>query len=493
MAKTKEQKAAAAADPDHLPWWKLTGWAGAGMSAAANFIVLGYMSIYATDTLGISPAMIGVVIAVSSIANVVGGLIASWIVDRSPETRWGKARPYEWAVVGVWLATWALFSAPASLGETARIVWVFAMFLAINVLFDTLLRSNDTLYMARAFANRRVYAKVYTRAGIFTTVMGIIVTVSLPVALAWADKDPSRWSIVMGAVAIPLAALGMSRFFVVKEEHKTADTGAPPVKVRELFETLRAGKWIWLIAGLFFLNSAINGANMISYYFRYIVGDLALQGIAAGAGVLILPLILTFPKLMKRYGISQIIIVGCTIGLVGTGFYFFADGNIVMLMIGALLGGFASLPLSYLGGVMILDVCAYNEWRGKRRLESTMGAVTGVMGRIGIGLAGLIVGWLLTASGYDGTLDVQSDSANTAIVGLFAGVPAFVFLGIIILMFLYLPFDLKILPQVNKDLDERRAAAAAGEPTREEEDASVPLTAQAAIPGEQAEQPRDMA
>ncbi len=489
MAKTRAERAT---DPDRLPAGKLMAWAGAGMSAAANFIVLGYLSIYATDTLGISAAMVGVIILVSSLANVVGGLVASWIVDRSPETKWGKARPYEFAVIGVWLATWLLFSTPAGLGDIGRVVWIFAMFLAINVLFDTLLRSNDTLYMARAFANRRVYAKVYTRAGIFTTIMGIIMTVGLPVALSWADKDPARWSIVMGAVAIPLAALGMTRFLFVREEYQTADTGAPPVKVRDLLATLGAGKWIWLIAGLFFLNSAINGANMISYYFRYIVGDLALQGIVAGAGVLILPLILLFPKLMKRFGISQIIIVGCSLGLIGTGFYFFANGSIPLLMIGGILGGLASLPLSYLGGVMILDVCAFNEWKGKRRLESTMGAVTGVMGRIGIGIAGLVVGLLLSASGYDGTTDVQTDAANNAIVGLFAGVPAFVFLGIIVLMFFYLHFDLKILPQVNADLDARRAQASADAMTREEEDAAVPLTAAAAIPGEQANPPHDM-
>ncbi|WES66091.1 MFS transporter [Microbacter sp. GSS18] len=489
MAKTR---AAKSTDPDRLPAGKLLAWAGAGMSAAANFIVLGYLSIYATDTLGISAAMVGVMILVGSIASVVGGLVASWIVDRSPETKWGKARPYEFAVIGVWLATWMLFSTPAGLGDVGRVVWVFAMFLAINVLFDPLLRSNDTLYMARAFRNRRVYAKVYTRAGIFTTIMGIIMTVGLPVAISWAGKDPGQWSIVMGAVSIPLAILGMTRFLFVKEEFQTADTGAPPVKVRDLFATLAAGKWIWLIAGLFFLNSAINGANMISYYFRYVVGDLALQGVVAGAGVLILPLILFFPKLMKRFGISQIIIVGCSLGLVGTGFYYFANGSIPLLMVGGILGGLASLPLSYLGGVMILDVCAFNEWKGKRRLESTMGAVTGVIGRIGIGVAGLVVGLILTASGYDGTVDVQTDTANSAIVGLFAGVPAFVFLGIIILMFFYLHFDLKILPQVNADLDARRAQADADALTREEEDASVPLTATAAIPGEQASPPHDI-
>ncbi|MDN4473053.1 MFS transporter [Demequina zhanjiangensis] len=468
-------------DPDYLPARKLLGWAGAGMSAAANFIVLGYMGIYATDTLGISAAMVGTMILVSSLANVGGGLIASWIVDRSPETRWGKARPYEFAVIGVWIATWALFSTPAGLSQTGRTAWVFVTFLAINVLFDTLLRSNDTLYMARAFANRRVYAKVYTRAGIFTTIMGIIMTVALPIGLNWADKDPGRWSIVMFAVALPLAILGMTRFIFVKEEYRSSDADAPPVTLKDLLATLRAGKWIWLIAGLFLLNSSINGANMIAYYFRYIVGNLGMQGVVSGAAVLILPLILFFPKLMKRFAISQIIITGCTIGLGGTAMYYFADGSIPMLMAGAILIGFASLPLSYLGGVMILDVCSFNEWKGKRRLESTMGAVTGVMGRVGIGLAGLFVGQVLTASGYDGTAEVQTAGAEQAITVLFAGIPAAVFIGIIILMAFYLRFELKILPTVESDLEARRAEAAS---TSTADPELLPLAAATTEPGE---------
>jgi Na+/melibiose symporter-like transporter len=474
-----------AADPDRLPAGKLLAWAGAGVSAGANFIILGYMSLYATDTLGIPAATVGLVILVSSLANVAGGLVSSWIVDRSPETRWGKARPYELAVIGIWLATWALFSTPASLDTAGRTVWLFVSFIAINVVFDTLLRSNDTLYMARAFANRRVYAKVYTRSGIFTTLMGITMTVTLPMALSWAGKDPERWSIAMLCFAVPLALIGMTRFFFVKEEFRSVDADEPPVKVRDLIATLRSGKWVWLLAGLTLLSSAINGANMISYYFRYIVGDLALQGAVAGASVIILPLILFFPRLMKRFAISQILIVGATMGLVGSGFYLFANGNLVLLMIGSILGGFAVLPLSYLTGVMILDVCAFNEWKGRRRLESTMGAVVGVCGRIGIGLSGLVVGQVLTAAGYDGTQRAQTASANTAIIGLFAGIPATVFLGIIILMVFYSRFDKKILPVVHSELDAKRAAADEKVLTLDEEEARVPLTASAGIPDQQ--------
>lgn len=467
-----------AADPDRLPAGKMLAWAGAGVSAGANFIVLGYLSIYATDTLALSPAVIGVLILVSSVANVAGGLVAAWIVDRSPETRWGKARPYEIAVIGIWLATWALFSTPAGLPEGGRIAWVFVTFLAINVVFDTLLRANDTLYMARAFRNRRVYTKVYTRSGIFTTLASVILSVSLPIALQWAGKDGSRWSIVMLVVAVVMALIGLTRFAFVKEEFKSVDDGQPPVKVRDLLLALRSGKWVWLLAGVSLLSTAIAGANVAAYYFRYVVGNLALQGVIAGIGILLLPLLLLIPRLMKRFALSRILLVAAGLGLIGSFFYLIAGGNLVLLVVGGLLAGAATLPISYLIGVMILDVCAFNEWKGKRRLESTMGALVGVFGRVGTGLAALVVGQVLAGSGYDGTKETQSDGALTAITALFAGVPALVFVGVLVFMSIYSRFDVKILPTVHRELDARREAVEGqGATTLADDEAAVPLTA----------------
>lgn len=447
-----------AADPDRLPAGKLIAWAGAGVSGGANFVILGYVSLYATDTLGLAPALIGIMVLVSAFANVAGALTAGYLIDRSPETRWGKARPYEFAVLGTWAATWALFSTPSGLDQSGRIVWLFVTFLTINAVFDPILRGNDTLYMARAFANRRVYAKVYTRAGIFTTLGGIVLSITLPIALDWAGKTPELWSIVMAVFAVPLALIGMSRFVFVKEEFNTAESGERPVRVRDIFGALRTTRWVWFLCAVGALSAAVNGANMVSYYFRYVIGNLALQGVIAAIGIVALPLILFFPRLMKRFAISQILVAGAALGVAGSVFYAAANGNLVIFTIGTLLSAFALLPLSYLVGVMILDICAFNEWRGKHRLESTMGAIVGVFGRLGTGVAGFVVGIVLQASGYDGTKDAQTGGAQTAIVWLTAGVPAFCFAAVIVLMLMYGRFDRGILPQVHADLDARRRA-----------------------------------
>ncbi len=445
----------AAVPTARLPFGKLVAWAGAGLSAAANFIILGYVAIYCTDTLALSPAIVGVLLLVSNLANAVLAPVAAYIVDRSPETRWGKARPYEFAILGIWVTTWMLFSTPASFGETGRIIWVFVTFITIQAVFRTLLDANDNLYLARAFYGRRVYAKVTTRSGIVTSLGAIAVTVTLPMVLNAAGKSPEGWSTAIGWFALVLAVIGMSRFIFVKETHLTADAASPPVRVRDILHALKGNKWILAIAGLQLFASAINGAGAGAYYFRYIVGDLGMQSIVLGAGIMILPSIIFLPVIMKRFAISQIIMVGAIAGMIGCVINAFAGASIPILIVGGLFTGLALLPVSYLAAVIILDLCSYNEWKGNRRLESTLGAIVGIFTKIGAGLAGAFVGLALTLSGYDGTVQNQSPATNATIVALYSWFPLVLFVGVFIAMLVYGRFDRLILPAVQAELDAR--------------------------------------
>ncbi|MFK4836684.1 MFS transporter [Microbacterium sp. ZW T2_14] len=438
-----------------LPFGKLVAWAGAGLSAAANFIILGYVAIYCTDTLGLSPAIVGVLLLVSNLCNAALALVAAYIVDRSPETRWGKARPYEFAIIGIWATTWLMFSTPSALGETGRIIWVFVTFIMIQAVFRTLLDANDNLYLARAFYGRRVYAKVTTRSGIVTSLGAIAVTVTLPMVLNAAGKSPEGWSTAIAWFAIPLAIIGMSRFVFVKETHLTADAGAPPVKVRDILVALKGNTWIFAIAALQLFASAINGAGAGAYYFRYVVGDLGMQSIVLGAGILILPSIIFLPVIMKRVAISRIIMAGAVAGMIGSTINAFAGASIPMLIVGGLFTGLALLPVSYLAAVLILDLCSYNEWKGNRRLESTIGAIVGIFTKIGAGLAGAFVGLVLTIAGYDGGAETQAPAANSAIVALYSWFPLALFAGVFVVMMVYGRFDRFILPQAQAELEAR--------------------------------------
>lgn len=452
-----EKRDARLANPDRLPFGKLLAWAGAGLSAGCNFIVLGYLTMYATDTLKMSPVTIGTVIALGTLANAVFGLIAAWIVDRSPETRWGKARPYELAVPLLWLGTGLLFAVPTAFEGAAQLAWISAMFLFIKAIAAPLLGANDTLYMARAFPSRVVYAKVQTRAGIFTALGAVTVSALLPIMLNAAGKSPQGWTAVIGGFSLVLGILGLSRGLFVKEIYKV-EVAEEPVKVSDMVTAIKSNPWIWTLFAMMFASQAVAGANVASYYFRYVVGNLAVQGMLAPVGILLLPVLLIVPRLMRRFAVSQIIMVGAAVGVLGGTLFLFAGASIPLLIIAGLLTGVGMLPVSYLGVVMVLDLATYNESCGHRRLESTLGAIVGIAGSVGAATAAAIVGAIMSGTGYDGTQNVQSADATLAIRLMFGGAYVLGFVVIAVSMFLFSKFETKVLPGVQEKVAAMRHA-----------------------------------
>ena len=100
------------ANPDKIGIGKFWAWQSRGASAAINFIVVSFVAIYCTDALGMPPALVGTLLAVSTVVDAITDLFAGYLVDRT-NTRWGKGRPYEWAIVAEWILTFLMYSTPA--------------------------------------------------------------------------------------------------------------------------------------------------------------------------------------------------------------------------------------------------------------------------------------------------------------------------------------------------------------------------------------------
>lgn len=450
-----ERRAARRANPDHVGALKTFGWSSRGFSLAANFIVLGYFTLYATDTLGLPAGLVGTLLLASKIFDGFTDLVAGYVIDRT-RTRWGRARPYEWAIVGLWVCNWLLFSVP-ELGTVGKAIWIFVAYTFANSIFATLCYANQTLYMARAFNSRTAYAKLNAAQGVIITVGAMILSAGLPMALAWAGKDAGRWSNLMLLLALPLMLIGLGRFFLVKEIYET-ESGDEKITWADIKSVLLGNRWIWFLAGLGLLsNIPINtGAN--GYYFRYIVGDLGSLSLIMLVGIVGLPAVLLIPWLMRRFTLSRIIMMGQVLVLLGSVVNFFAGANLGLLLLAGAIGGIGMLPISYMVGVMLIDAATFNEWAGHRRLESTISALNSFASKLGQGFALGFAGIFLGALGYDGTADTQPDSALFAIHALYTWIPGLVALALIVLLWFY-RLD-AMLPGIHADLEARAAAKA---------------------------------
>lgn len=112
---------------DKIGFGGLMLWQSRAVSHSVVVLMLGYLMIYATDTLKIPAAAVSLILLASKVFDGVTDMVAGFIVDRT-ETKWGKARPYEIFIVGLWICTWLLFSCPESLSTTMKCVWIFIMY-----------------------------------------------------------------------------------------------------------------------------------------------------------------------------------------------------------------------------------------------------------------------------------------------------------------------------------------------------------------------------
>lgn len=129
-------------------------------------------------------------------------------------------------------------------------------------------------------------------------------------------------------------------------------------------------------------------------------------------------------------------------------------------MISSVLSMVSYMPLFVLAPNVLMNCMDYGEWKYHKRGEGIYTCVTGFCSKVGVGLAAGIIGIVTSLSGYVGGAEVQSASAQTAIVSLYTILPALLMALSIVAMYFY-NLD-KELPTVQKELAERSSSGQKG-------------------------------
>lgn len=414
----------AAPKKERLPLGKFFAWKSRDISLAASFTVVSYLAFFATNALGMNAGLVGTLLLASKLLDVAVDLFLGYLVDKSPVTRFGKARPYELAIAGVWLGTLFMFMAPASMGIVGKSIWIFTSYTLVHTVFTSLLNVSQTPYMIRAFGTRQMVAKVSSYGGIVSTLGAVVVTITFPKMMARLATNPAGWRSLIAMYAIPMVIIGLMRFFFVKENLEGVGTGnEKPIEIKTIVEMLKKNKFAWIYGLVLAPIQMLTTMNVAAFYFTEIVGDIGKYGTLQATTILMLFVMFSFPKLMNKISVSGIVTLGAVVGMVGYFLNFFAGDNMIMLAIAFLFTGFSLLPVSYLQAVMIMNLATYNESVGLPRMEATSGSLGALFGNVGMGLGSAVLGWLLSASGYDGTAAVQPDSALLMIRLLYSFIP----------------------------------------------------------------------
>lgn len=451
-------------DPNHLSFGRLMAWKSSDIAVAGlNVIVLTYLSIYCSDTLGIAPAVVGTVLMASKIIDAFTDIFAGWLVDNT-HTKLGKGRPYELAIVGVMICSLGLFAGNPDWSQGFKIGYIFCMYTLVFSIFSTLRGAANTPYTIRHFSNNPILIrKVASYGGIITMAGSMIVSVLFPLVMTRLATSARGWTTTVAIFIIPLLLISLLRFFFCKED-PSVDGGEnqfQPVRLNEIFTMMRRNKYVWLYAIIMLCYNISTSLAVVTYYFKWIIGNQDLISVTSIFGIVLLPLMLVFPWIMKKLGtMSKMVGIFACIGVAGYIIVFFSGAFLPGVLLGCVLGSLAGLPLAYYGVLFVMNICSYNEMIGLPRMDGSAGIVANFMGKCGGAMGSFITGILLSAGGYvygEGVLE-QPASALMMIRLDYSVVPAILMAIIAFCSFSFIKLE-KMVPEWEAKQKAAQAAA----------------------------------
>ena len=424
----KSEKHNVQSDPNRLGFGRLMLWKSSDITASwINLLMLNYLSIYASDTLGVNVGVVGTLLLASKFVDGITDLLAGWIVDNT-HTKLGKARPYELCILGMTICTILLFSCSPEWSYNFKLVWIFIMYTLTFSIFTTLRQGASNPYTIRHFSNNPVLLKkVASYGGIVSMAGSMILAIVFPVLMGKIATSPAGWTRLVAAIMIPGTFIGILRFIFCKEDESVdAESSQEPVKIKEIFTMFSKNKYVWLYAIIMLCYNIIVNLAAGTYFFKWVIGDVSLLGLSSMLSIVLLPLMMFFPKIMdKLHSMGKMIFLFSIIGVVGYGICFLGNDNLVIVMIGFIMGQFSTLPLSYYGILFIMNICTYNEILGLPRMDGSAGILSNFSTKVGGALGAFITGGLLQLSGYVSAENVvsQPDSAVLMIRVVYAILP----------------------------------------------------------------------
>ncbi|GHU59658.1 hypothetical protein FACS189444_5340 [Spirochaetia bacterium] len=332
------------------------------------------------------------------------------------------------------------------------------MYSFVNAIFATFLNASKMVYMVRAFPRQEQYIAINTYGSIVTMIFIVGFNVSFPMLMATMATSAKGWSALVGIYAFPLALIGLLRFIFIKETNNVDITTGTRINLKDVITVLKTNPYIYIIALVSFMFNFVTNMGVDVYYFTYVVKDISLLGILSLTQVVIVPIVFTFPPIIKKYSVPRLMTAGIAAMCIGYIIAFIAYDNFPLLVCARLFIGIGAVPFSMLVPLLIIDCAEFNEWKKRPRLEGTLSNLNGFTTKVGSAFGAGILGILLTASGYTGSVETNPASAVNMIRMLYSLIPMALYILVVIALRFY-KLD-KLMPDIRKANEESRREAA---------------------------------
>ncbi|MDR2655198.1 MAG: glycoside-pentoside-hexuronide (GPH):cation symporter [Oscillospiraceae bacterium] len=423
-------------------WHKMAYGSG---DMATNFcysFLSSFILIYFTDTMGLNAGVIGTLFMLSRVIDGVSDVIAGVLIDRT-KSRWGKARPWMLlSILPIAVCEILIFSVP-DMGRTLQYAYIFVIYTLLNAVFYT---ANNVAYSTLAMLitpkkTERVQLGVFRF--VFTLIATMIVsggTMEIVKAFGGGVNGWRYTAILFAALFVLFQALCVFPLRELPPSELGGEVSGENVSFVKSAKYLLHNRFfvIQLFVGILYMGLVTITSTVGVYYMTYIIKNPSM--LAAFSLAMALPMVVGLfatPALVKRFNIWKTVVAALVLSTAMCIPYmiFGFKGMVIPMLVFQALHWLFRGPQTGVGAALTAEVCGYTLHKDGVRIEGTINSC-GTMGqKVGMGIGTAVTGWLMAASGYNGNLEVQPESALSMISFLYAALPLIITAIVAVLMY----------------------------------------------------------
>lgn len=426
--------------------------------------LVGQLTYFYTDKVGVAAGAIATILLITKIIDAFTDLIMGNIVEHTPK---GKEKYRPWllkAGIPAAIVLVMIFMVPAGAGQGLKLAYALVTNVLLTaVLYTAICVPYGSLMTVRTNSQEE-RGIMGTWRGAMGYVAGFIMAILVIPITNMLGGDQSAW--IKFAVVIGLLMI-LVLFICYRRSRETAiESGTTvevteeereePVPFKEAVNKLFHNKYWVIVLIVNLLSCVIYGLSSAAgtFYCKWIFGNDNLVGVLGGVGLI--PTAVGFASvgiLVKKLGVTGTLKFSFGVGILSNTLMIFFHNNFTAYMILGCLTTFATIPMMCLVGVMTAMSIDYNEYKYGKKMVATSNAASSFGGKIGSGIGGSLIGWILGAVSYDPTLAVATDATKMAIYTFSFVIPLLMFIAMFIMTSM---FDLeKRLPEMKAEIAKR--------------------------------------
>lgn len=228
---------------------------------------------------------------------------------------------------------------------------------------------------------------------------------------------------------------------------------------KDMKDLIRNRPWIILlfVGVLFNVYNSIKQGIVVIYFSHYLHNQLLSASYMVGLMLASIAGAMVTSPLGKKYG-KRNLFIGALLfsGFVNASLALFGPGDTVGIFTIGIISEFGAAVFPTLFFAMLGDAADYSEFKNGRRATGLVYSAGSFATKFGGGIAGAIIGWILSIYGYNGQNDLSIQGAIPGIVMLMSWGPTIVAVITATVMALY-PLNQKKMDAITIELNTRRA------------------------------------